>query len=105
MVELAKQSIDYLKHNKIDDFGSLLHEGWIVKRALAPNITNEHIDDMYETAMSAGALGGKLLGAGGGGYMLFYVPQKYQDSVKSKMKEYRRFHFNFTDMGSSAITI
>jgi D-glycero-alpha-D-manno-heptose-7-phosphate kinase len=50
-------------------------------------------------------LGGKLLGAGGGGYMLFYVPQKYQDSVKSKMKEYRRFHFNFTDMGSSAITI
>jgi D-glycero-alpha-D-manno-heptose-7-phosphate kinase len=105
MVELAKQSIDYLKHNKIDDFGSLLHEGWILKRELAPNITNEHIDDMYETAMSAGALGGKLLGAGGGGYMLFYVPQKYQDSVKSKMKEYRRFHFNFTDMGSSAITI
>src|SRR4029077_14217821 len=58
----------------LDEFGCLLHEGWQIKRSLTQKITNANIDEIYEAGLSAGALGGKLLGAGGGGFMLFYVP-------------------------------
>ena len=56
----------------LDEFGRLLHEGWQIKRSLTQKITNPQIDEIYEAGLSAGALGGKLLGAGGGGFMLFY---------------------------------
>lgn len=105
MVALAEVSLTYLKRGKLDDFGALLHEAWTEKKKLATGISNYHIDTMYETARNAGALGGKLLGAGGGGYMLFYVPQSCRNSVKNAMREYRQFHFKFSDTGSVVTSI
>lgn len=105
MVDIAEQSLKYLKQEKIDEFGSLLHESWMLKRKLANGITNNHIDSMYEIATSAGALGGKVLGAGGGGYMLFYVPKSNRDRVRRAMEKFKQFHFRFTDIGSEATTL
>jgi len=105
MVDIAEAGLKYLKNNKIDDFGSLLNESWMLKRKLSSKISTPDIDLMYEIATSAGALGGKLLGAGGGGYMLFYVPESRHNSVTLAMREFRRFHFNFTDYGSTAVEL
>ena len=105
MVDIAEAGLKYLKNNKIDDFGSLLNESWMLKRKLSSKISTTDIDLMYEIATSAGALGGKLLGAGGGGYMLFYVPESRRNSVTLAMREFRRFHFNFTDYGSTAVEL
>jgi D-glycero-alpha-D-manno-heptose-7-phosphate kinase len=105
LVRLAKQALGYLEKNKIDDFGALLDEAWQIKKKLSNKISNSDIDFMYQRGMSAGALGGKLLGAGGGGYMLFYVPESSRGSVSLAMREYKRFNFNFTDQGSTAVTL
>jgi len=105
MVDIAEAGLGYLQKNKIDDFGSLLHDTWQMKKKLASAITNEHIDIMYDTAITAGALGGKILGAGGGGYLLLYVSKKQRRNVSHAMRDYRQFHFKFTDTGSHATTI
>jgi D-glycero-alpha-D-manno-heptose-7-phosphate kinase len=105
LVDLAEDALKYLRKNKLDDFGALLNEGWKYKKMLSKKISNPDIDYMYESARNAGALGGKLLGAGGGGYMLFYVPESSRGSVALAMREYRRFNFNFTDQGSAAVTL
>lgn len=104
LVDMAETSLWYLSNNKLDDFGALLHEAWMEKKKLAAGISNPDIDSMYELARRAGALGGKVLGAGGGGYMLLYVPTKDYGRVKLAMRDYRQFHFKFTDQGS-AVTI
>jgi D-glycero-alpha-D-manno-heptose-7-phosphate kinase len=105
LVSLAEDALKYLRKNQIDDFGALLDEGWKYKKKLSKKISNSDIDYMYESAINAGALGGKLLGAGGGGYMLFYVPEHARGAVSLAMREYRRFHFNFTDQGSAAVVL
>jgi len=105
LVDIAEQALIYLKSKKIDSFGSLLHSSWEQKKKLAQGITNDHIDEMYETACRAGALGGKLLGAGGGGYLLFYVPKNKREYVSNAMKYYRAFHFSFCDQGSSWVRV
>lgn len=105
LVELAELSLRYLRNNKLNDFGALLGEAWDIKKKLSEKISNSAIDDMYYSGIEAGALGGKLLGAGGGGYMLFYVPETRQISFSNRMRDYRRFHFRFTDQGSTATTI
>lgn len=101
MVDIAEVALKYLKAERIDDFGDLLHETWEMKKKLAPNITNDHIDAMYRTAKEAGAFGGKVLGAGGGGYLLLYVPKSKRDRVSRAMNDYKRFHLKFTDEGST----
>ena len=78
MVELAKNGLKLLQKRKIDEFGELLDHGWKIKKMLSDNISNQQIDEMYDRAMKNGALGGKLLGAGGGGYLLVYVQDKYK---------------------------
>jgi len=105
LVDMAETALVYLKQGKLNDFGALLHDGWVEKKKLAPGITNENIDLMYDLARSAGALGGKILGAGGGGYMLFYVPAEARSRVKLAMRDYRQFHFKFTDQGSTAAQV
>ena len=70
--ESAIQLKNALLQNRLDDFGSLLHEAWMHKKRMAKQITNPHIDQLYEVARKNGALGGKILGAGGGGYLLLY---------------------------------
>jgi D-glycero-alpha-D-manno-heptose-7-phosphate kinase len=100
MVELTEQSIKHLLDRKLDSFGSLLHESWLTKKKLSSNISNLSIDRIYDDALRAGAIGGKLLGAGGGGYMLFYVPEENHQTFLYKMNLYNRFEFKFVEYGS-----
>lgn len=87
----------------LNDFGRLLHESWRIKRSVTNKITSPFIDGMYEAARGAGALGGKLLGAGGGGFMLFYVPTEHQKKVRKALKNLLYVPFSFERMGSQLI--
>ena len=87
----------------LDDFGKLLHETWILKRSLAEKITNNHVDDIYEIAMKNGALGGKLLGAGGGGFMLFYARPELQPRIKEVLRNLVYVPFSFDEQGCQII--
>ena len=100
-VNLAKHAIKLLQEKKIDDFGNLLDQAWLVKKQFASNITNPLIDEMYETAINAGALGGKLLGAGGGGFLMMYVPYNIRSAVINAMKHHELFEFKFANYGST----
>ena len=103
LADIALHAERLLHDGKLNDVGSLLHDGWQLKRKLSDGITNPVIDEMYETARNAGALGGKLLGAGGGGYLLVYVPYNKQTSVLEALKDFEPFVFNFTDEGSKVV--
>lgn len=82
MVDTAEQE---LRDGDIDNIGAMLHETWKLKRGLSPVVSSQGIDDMYHDALSAGATGGKLLGAGGGGFMLFYVPPERREAVRKAL--------------------
>lgn len=105
MLELVEAAVDVLNDNKdsLDDFGKLLHESWMIKRSLTPRISNPSIDEIYETARGAGALGGKLLGAGEGGFMLFFVNPELQPKVKEKLNKLLYVPFTFENLGSQII--
>jgi D-glycero-alpha-D-manno-heptose-7-phosphate kinase len=77
-----------------------LHQGWQLKRSLTEQISNSSIDEIYEAGRSAGALGGKLLGAGGGGFMLFYVPPERKQAVRTRLKNLLCIPFAFSSRGS-----
>ena len=83
--ELVSRFYNALMRNDFDKVGQLLHENWQLKRGLAGSISNDRLDTTYRLALDAGALGGKLLGAGGGGYFLFYVPPVQQSAVISAL--------------------
>lgn len=87
----------------LDDFGRLMHEAWMAKKSLSTAISNETLDDIYNKAMSAGAIGGKLLGAGGGGFFLFYVPQENQHTVKTALSHLHQIEIQFENQGSQII--
>jgi D-glycero-alpha-D-manno-heptose-7-phosphate kinase len=87
----------------LDDFGRLLNENWQVKRTLTRKITNPGIDDMYNAGISAGALGGKLLGAGGGGCMLFFVPPDRRQALRAKLQRLLSIPFSFSTRGSQIV--
>ena len=89
-------------NSPLDQLGQLLHEGWMLKRELSKAVSNQKIDDLYEAALSAGALGGKLLGAGGGGFLLLYVPPERQAGVRERMKDLIAVNFRF-DGGSKIV--
>jgi D-glycero-alpha-D-manno-heptose-7-phosphate kinase len=90
-------------HCSIHDFGRLLHESWQIKRTLTSKISNPHIDEIYEAGMSAGAIGGKLLGAGGGGFMLFFVPPERREALRHRLKKLLCVPFNFSSKGSHVV--
>tara|TARA_B100000787_G_C16196907_1_gene301585 strand:+ start:3134 stop:4117 length:984 start_codon:yes stop_codon:yes gene_type:complete len=103
-VSLVDEGIDILvKDKKIDDFGKLLDEQWIIKKNYSDDVTNENINKIYKTAINAGAIGGKLLGAGGGGFILFYVKKKYQISVRKSLKNLLYVPFEFESNGSQIV--
>lgn len=87
----------------ITDFGKLLNESWKLKRSLSSKITNSEIDDFYSAGISAGAVGGKLLGAGGGGFLLLCVPPERQNNVLEKLKKCIHVKFGFENLGSNII--
>jgi D-glycero-alpha-D-manno-heptose-7-phosphate kinase len=87
----------------LDEFGRLMHEGWKIKRSLTQQISNNDIDEIYEAGLSAGALGGKLLGAGGGGFMLFFVPPERRDALRMRLKKLLCVPFSFNNRGSHVV--
>ena len=89
-----------LLKNKFDDFGRLLHEGWKLKKSLGKIITNKKIDELYKFSLNNGALGGKILGAGGGGFMLLYIPKNKRKTFKEKFKNTKVIPFKFSEGGS-----
>lgn len=99
--EAEKILID--ENESLDGFGRLLDESWKLKRSTGSKISTDEIDMIYERAIKAGALGGKLLGAGGGGFMLFYVPEEKQEAVKSKLSDLLLVPFRFENEGTSVI--
>lgn len=89
--------------NDLLDFGKLLHENWQLKCSLTDKISTPLIDEIYSTALSAGALGGKLLGAGGGGCMLIFAKPEVQPRIKNKLKNLLYVPFRFENLGSQII--
>lgn len=104
MCTLAEEMKSALEHNDLSSFGKLLNDGWELKRTLASGISNPAIDQAYETAIKNGALGGKLLGAGGGGFLLFYCEPKEQERLRVALR-LRPFPFSFEKDGTSIIYI
>lgn len=91
------------KDRSLDDFGRLLDETWKLKRQTGAKISNGSIDELYDKAIKAGALGGKLLGAGGGGFLLFYVQPERKAQVMEAMKELLYVPFEFENGGTRVI--
>jgi D-glycero-alpha-D-manno-heptose-7-phosphate kinase len=87
----------------LTEFGRLLHESWQIKRTLTQRISNANIDEIYEAGLSAGALGGKLLGAGGGGFMLFFVPPEKREALRTRLQKLLCVPFRFSDRGSHVV--
>ncbi|MEA1672497.1 kinase [Nitrospirillum sp. BR 11163] len=92
-----------LNSGNVDALGEILHENWLLKKSLSEGISNPLIDDSYEAARKAGALGGKLLGAGGGGFMVFYAPRERHPEVIKALSHLRPIDLAFDRRGSSVI--
>ena len=105
MLEICSEGMHILNNEKesLHRIGSLLNEQWQIKRNLTNKISNKEIDDIYSTGISAGALGGKILGAGGGGFILFYVPKINQNKVQTALKPKLHVPFRFDNTGSKII--
>jgi len=103
MARLAFEGKEALSKGELDEFGLLLHQGWELKKQLASGITNPLIEEMYQTARKAGALGGKVTGAGGGGFLLLYCPPERRESVRQSLKSLRELPFQFEHDGSKVI--
>lgn len=103
MVGLVYDLRDSILAGRWSEMGEILHENWMLKQSLASGITNPMITGIYDAARNAGATGGKLLGAGGGGFMLFYCPPDKQDRVRNALKNVRPFDFRFEQEGSKLI--
>ncbi len=91
------------KERDLDEFGELLDRTWRLKRQTGSKISTDSIDGIYQKGLDAGALGGKLLGAGGGGFLLFYVPEEKQEAVKKAMENLLYVPFKFEDGGTRVI--
>ena len=87
----------------LDDFGRMLHETWMLKRSLTDKISNSLIDEIYQAGIDNGALGGKILGAGGGGFILFYAPKEKQHDIKKSLRNLIHVPFKFDDQGCQII--
>ena len=104
MKEIAHESINLLQSNSpLNELGKLLDQNWKCKRSLSNKVSNSDIDQIYEAAMKAGAIGGKLLGAGGGGFMLFFVEPELQGKVREALKHLVHVPFRFENGGSRVV--
>ena len=105
MLELVDEAESILTNNTcdLDDFGRLLDKTWQLKCKTGNAVTTQHINDLYAKGLESGALGGKLLGAGGGGFLLFYVPPEKQKAVKEAMNDLLYVPFRFENSGTRVI--
>jgi D-glycero-alpha-D-manno-heptose-7-phosphate kinase len=102
MTHMVDEALDIINTpaRPLSAIGELMHEGWMLKRDLAKNVTNPMIDELYEAGRAAGATGGKLLGAGGGGFMVFFVPPEKQAAVRAKLAKLINVSFAIEPAGS-----
>ena len=105
LVKLAETAFDNLCAGNIADFGALLDEAWQIKRSLAEGISNAQIDDAYAAALKAGAQGGKVLGAGGGGFLMFFAAPEKHAAIRKALAPLRETPFAFAAEGSSIIFV
>jgi D-glycero-alpha-D-manno-heptose-7-phosphate kinase len=104
MKDLVEEGIAVLNSGQdIAGFGELLHEAWQAKRSLSPAVSNSHVDEIYDQAISAGAVGGKLIGAGGGGFLLLFVPPSRQGFLKEALSKLVYVPFKFEFSGSQIV--
>jgi len=101
--EMVEEALSILgsQNNNILDFGYLLNEAWKLKRALSSNISNDTIDLIYKTALANGAIGGKLMGAGGGGFICFFAPPERHKGIRNALANYIHVPFKFEKAGST----
>jgi len=102
LVELTYELFNQLNENNIEDIGSILDQGWQIKKSLSDDITNDYVNTLYDKALDAGADGGKLLGAGGSGFILIYANKKYHTSIRNAL-QLRELSFSFDTQGSGII--
>ena len=105
MVELVWELRDALYDGNLNEFGCILHKNWLLKKKLASKISNEKINNLYKKALKNGAVGGKLLGAGGGGFLLFYCDEKHRERLRKAMSSLRELKFKFDNEGSKLLYI
>lgn len=101
--QLGKRISSAIDAREYDEIGRVLHENWMLKKELASGITNPQIDEMYDAAIRGGALGGKIAGAGGGGFLLLYVPAENKGRVQEALRGYRQMPFMLDSHGASII--
>lgn len=105
MTQLAYEMRESVVTGDLDEFGRILNENWLLKRELASSISNDRISRYYDLAMASGALGGKLLGAGGGGFLLFYCPKEQQKRLRSALSDLWELPFAMETSGTKIIYV
>jgi D-glycero-alpha-D-manno-heptose-7-phosphate kinase len=100
LVAMAKTEIEA---GNLDEIGHMLHYTWVLKKRLASRISNPKLDEMYSAGRKAGALGGKIIGAGGGGFLMLYCPNGTRESVRSALGELRELPFQLEPDGAKVI--
>ncbi len=106
MKQLCESLLEVIRQGRsLNRFGEILHQGWLYKKSLVNRISTNSIDEYYERARKAGAIGGKLLGAGGGGFLLFYVEPQNQGRVRNALRNLQELPFRFEPQGSKVIYV
>ncbi len=103
MVSLVWEAKNSLQNNDLQSFANILHQGWLLKKSLTNNITNSFIDKYYNKALRNGAIGGKLLGAGGGGFLLIYCEENKQEKLRKALSDLYELKFSFDWQGTKII--
>jgi len=101
--QIAKQAKLELQNGQLDSFGSLLHQAWELKKRMAGPISNGTIDEIYNAARKAGAIGGKITGAGGGGFLLLYAPHDVHNTIRKELNGLQELPFQLESDGSKVI--
>ncbi len=103
LISFVQEAKKIIKNKSLSEFGDLLHESWLLKKSISQKISTYKINEIYENALRCGARGGKLLGAGGGGFLLFYVPKEKKRNFLKKFNKLLVIDFKFSNKGSTII--
>ena len=102
-MQQSKTLRKHIEDGNFDSLGQIMREAWEIKKSLVSEISNDSIDEMFQKAINAGAIGGKICGAGGGGFLLLYVPRDKQNSVRTALKGYRELPFMLDKYGTRIV--